>query len=123
MSDQRVIKNLNFVGSSKKDLSNFPEDVKVNVGYALFQVQQGKQPLSAKPLRGFAGASVLEIIENSGSGTYRSVYTVQFRHAIYVLHCFQKKSKHGIKTPKRDIDLIHQRLKTAVEHYKFSCAR
>ena len=118
MSDDQTVKNLHFIGSSKKDLSAFPKDVKVNIGYALFQVQHGNKPSSAKPLRGFGGASVLEIIENSEKGTYRAIYTVQFRRAIYVLHCFQKKSKHGIETPKRDIDLIHQRLKMAMEHYR-----
>lgn len=90
------------------------------MGYALFEVQKGKKPLSAKPLHGFGGANVLEIVENSCQGTYRAVYTVRFEKAIYVLHCFQKKSKKGIATPKQEIDLIWRRLKTAEEDYR-SC--
>jgi len=72
----------------------------------------------AKPLKGFVGAGVLEIIENFFGNTYRAVYTVRFEKVVYVLHCFQKKSKHGIKTPQQDIDLIKQRLKVAEEDYQ-----
>lgn len=111
------MKNIVFVGSSQKDIQDFPEDVKDDVGYALFQVQLGETPLCAKPLKGL-GAGVLEIIEDFRGDTYRAVYTVRFEKAIYVLHCFQKKSKHGSETPPRDLDLIKQRLKRAEEDYK-----
>ena len=83
-------------------------------------VQSGIKPVMSKPLRGFGSAGVLEIIENSIGGTYRAVYTVKFVKVVYILHCFQKKSKIGIKTPKQEIDLIRQRLKTAEEDYNFN---
>ena len=89
------------------------------MGYALYQVQQGATPECVKPLK-VLGAGVSEIIEDSRAGTYRAVYTVKFAEAIYVLHCFQKKSKHGTETPQRDMDLIRQRLKLAEVHHKES---
>lgn len=73
---------------------------------------------SAKPLKGFKGAGVLEVVENYDGDTYRAVYTVRFAEVIYVLHCFQKKSKSGIATPKQDLDLIQARLKTAEVEYE-----
>jgi phage-related protein len=115
-------KQLNWVGSSREDIRQFPEDVKDNIGFALREAQQGKKPTSAKPLKGFKGAGVLEIIEDHRSDTYRAVYTVKFTEVVYVLHCFQKKSKKGIETPKQDIELIERRLKAAeadyAAHYK-----
>ena len=113
-----MIKQLDFIGSSREDLKDFPDEVKQDIGYALFEVQKGLKPLSAKPLKGFGGAGILEIIENFFGDTYRAVYTVKFQNIVYVLHCFQKKSKHGIKTPQQDIELIKQRLRTAEEDYK-----
>ena len=118
MSEDSGIKKIVFIGSSRRDIQQFPEDVKEDIGYAFFEVQKGGKPASAKPLKGFGGAGVLEIIENFDGNTYRAVYTVKFQKAIYVLHYFQKKSKHGIKTPQHDIDLIKQRLKIAEEDYK-----
>ena len=118
MSEEQGIKEINFIGSSQRDIREFPEEVKDDIGYALFEVQKGGKPASAKPLKGFGGAGVLEIIENSDGDTYRAVYTVKFQKVVYVLHCFQKKSKHGIKTLQHDIDLIKQRLKIAEEDYK-----
>ena len=118
MSEERILKRVDFIGSSRDDLKEFPEEVKQDIGYALYEAQRGQKPASAKPLKGFSGAGVLEIVENFTAGTYRAVYTVRFRQVIYVLHCFQKKSKHGIKTPQQDIDLIKQRLKLAEEDYK-----
>ena len=103
-----------WMGSSRKDLQEFPEPVQDMVGYALFAVQSGKKPREAKPLHGF-GSGVLEIVSNYDSDTYRAVYTVRLTKGIYVLHCFQKKSKHGIKTPQKEIDLIKQRLSQAIE--------
>ena len=116
--EKETIRQVDFVGSSREDIKEFPEEVKQDIGYALFEAQQGKKPISAKPLKGFSGAGILEIIENFFGNTYRAVYTVRFQKVIYVLHCFQKKSKHGIKTPKQEIELIRQRLKIAEEDYK-----
>lgn len=117
MSEEKVLKQLDFIGSSREDIKEFPEEVRQDIGYALFEVQKGLKPTAAKPLKGFVGAGVLEIIDNFFGDTYRAVYTVRFEKVVYVLHCFQKKSKHGVKTPKQDIDLIKQRLKTAEEDY------
>lgn len=88
------------------------------MGYALYQAQAGRKAHSAKPLAGFGGAGVLEIVEDHQTDTYRAVYTVKFSDLVYVLHAFQKKSKKGIATPKPDIDLIRRRLKIAEEDYK-----
>jgi phage-related protein len=88
------------------------------MGYALYQAQVGLKASSAKPLRGFGGAGILEIVEDYQTDTYRAVYTVRFSELVYVLHAFQKKSKKGIATPKPDIDLIRRRLKVAEEDYK-----
>ena len=112
------MKRLDFVGPSREDLKEFPEEVRQDIGYALFEVQRGGKPASAKPLKGFGGAGVLEIIENFSGGTYRAVYTVKFEKIVYVLHCFQKKSKHGVRTPKQDRDLVRRRLKAAEEDYR-----
>ena len=113
-----VLKPLHWVGSSKKDYKSFPKDVQDGMGFALFRAQQGKKPLSAKPLRGFGGASVLEIVEDHHGDTYRAVYTVRFSEAVYVLHAFQKKSKKGIATPKADIELIKKRLADAESDHR-----
>ena len=111
------IKNLIWVGSSRRDLQAFPAEVKDVVGYALYQAQVGQKAPSAKPLRGFGGAGVLEIVEDHQGDTYRAVYTVTFSELVYVLHAFQKKSKKGISTPKQETDLIRRRLKAAEEDY------
>lgn len=95
-----------------------PTEVKRAMGFALWQAQMGEKHLDAKPLKGFGGAGVLEVVEDHDSNTYRSVYTLRFAGAVYVLHAFQKKSKHGIKTPQKEIDLITTRLKRAKEHYE-----
>lgn len=87
-------------------------------GFALHLAQIGQKHVDAKPLRGFGGASVLEVVEDHAGDTFRGVYTVQFKGAVYVLHAFQKKSKTGIKATKRDIELIRDRLKRAEEHYE-----
>lgn len=111
-------KPLLWVGSSLKDLRGFPEEVKDEIGFALYQAQRGLTPRSAKPLKGFTGASVLEIVDDFQTDTYRAVYTVQFADAVYVLHAFQKKSKRGVETPKVEIELVKARLKLAKEHYQ-----
>lgn len=110
-------KPLHWVGSSKKDLLVFPEDVISDVGYVLGVVQQGGTPPSAKHWKG-EGAGVLEIVEDHRGDTFRVVYTIRFEQAIYVLHCFQKKSPSGIKTAGTDVDLIHERLKLAQADYE-----
>jgi phage-related protein len=111
MADQE--KPLAWVGSSKKDLMALPLDVRKFFGHALDLAQRGDQHSATKVLKGFGGAGVLEIVENDEGGTYRAVYTVKFVEAVFVLHCFQKKSKHGITTPKEDMDIIRDRLKAA----------
>ena len=88
------------------------------MGYALYQAQIGEKHGSAKPLKGFGGAGVLEIVTDYVGETFRAVYTVKFATAIYVLHAFQKKSKTGIKTPTEDMELIRRRLKAAESDYK-----
>ena len=112
----RSVRPLLWVGSSKRDYSEFPELVQSNLGFELFLVQTGQHPPSAKPLKGLGGGTV-ELIADFDGDTYRAVYTVRFRTAVYVLHAFKKKSKRGIKTPQRDIDLIKRRLKdVAFDH-------
>jgi phage-related protein len=112
------VKPLVWIGSSLKDLREFPEAVKDEMGFALYEAQCGMRPLDAKPLKGFGGANVLEIISNYQTETYRAVYTVKFGERIYVLHAFQKKSKKGVATPQSDIELIKRRLKQAEEVHK-----
>lgn len=112
------IKPLEWVGSSLEDLKDFPEDVQGEIGYALYLAQLGDKHPDTKPLKGFKGASVLEVVEDFDGDTYRAIYTVKLPKAVYVLHVFQKKSKHGIATPKQDIDLIEARLERAKQHYK-----
>ncbi|NLN75179.1 MAG: addiction module toxin RelE [Armatimonadetes bacterium] len=114
-------KPLLWIGSSLDDLREFPEDVKRVMGFALRRAQDGCKHINAKPLKGFGGAGVLEIVENDDGNTYRGVYTVKFAGVVYVLHAFQKKSTKGICTPKREIDLVKDRLKRAEEHYADWC--
>jgi phage-related protein len=113
-----LLKPVEWIGSSRDDLREFPEDVKQMMGFALYRAQLGKKHPDAKPLKGFKSSSVLEIVDNFDGDTYRAVYTVKFAGIVYVLHAFQKKSKHGIATPKPDMDLIEARFKRAQEHYK-----
>ena len=95
----------------------FPEEVVDNIGYALSAVQFGGHPSSAKPWKGL-GPGVHEIVEDDKSGTYRAVYAIRFRKAVYVLHAFQKKSPSGVRTARTDIELIAERLKWAKEDYE-----
>ena len=111
-------KPLFWVGSSKKDLKDFPLEVRRVMGFALFHAQTGGKHVGAKPLKGFGGAGVLEVVEDHETSTFRAVDTVKFAGAVYVLHAFQKKSKKGIKTPKAELDLIRKRLKAAEEHHE-----
>lgn len=113
-----ALKPLYWMGSTLDDLRASPEGVKDGVGYALELVQKGEMPPNAKPLKGFGGANVLEIVEDFGGDAWRAVYTVIVANRVYVLHFFQKKSKRGISTPKREIDLVRRRLRDAIEHGK-----
>jgi phage-related protein len=112
------MKPVYWIASSQKDLKDFPREAQRHIGFALHFAQMGDKHPSAKPLQGFGDTSVLEVVEDYDGDTYRAVYTVRFAEVVYVLHAFQKKSKHGIATPKRDIDLIGTRLKQAQEEYK-----
>lgn len=111
------LKKFKSIASALDDLKEFPEDVKDVMGYALELAQRGKKHPDAKPLRGFSGAGVLEIVDDFDGDTYRAIYTVKFEGVLYLLHSFQKKSKHGIATPKQDIELVEKRLKAAKEDY------
>lgn len=106
-------RRLEWIGSSHKDLLQLPVNVRKAVGFALHFAQNGQQHPASKVLKGFGGTGVLEVVENDGGGTYRAVYTVRFEEAVFVLHCFQKKSKSGIATPKADMDVVRARLKVA----------
>lgn len=112
------LKPVIWIGSSLRDLRALPPDVRRDIGQALYTAQQGETDPAAKPLKGFGGARVMEIVERDRGGAYRAVYTVQFADAVYVLHVFQKKSKRGIATPKQDIDLIRQRLAEAERDHR-----
>jgi phage-related protein len=118
IDDQRSPKPCIFIGSSRRDLSGFPDGVRVAVGHALYEAQCGEEPVSAKALQGFGGRGVLEIIEDFAGDAYRAVYTVRLAGIVYVLHAFQKKSKRGAETPKHDIELIRARLRAAEEHHR-----
>lgn len=107
-----------FIGSSLKDLKRFPASVQNRVGYALSLAQNGDEPIAAKALKGFGGRSVLELVEDFDSDTYRAVYTVRFAGVVYVLHAFQKKAKKGVTTPQHDIELIKSRLRDAQIHHQ-----
>lgn len=111
-------KPVEWIGSSLKDLRAFPEVVRETVGFALYLAQIGDKHVAAKPLKGFTGAGVLEVVEDFDGDTFRAVYTVRFASAVCVLHVFQKKSKTGIKTPKSEIDLVRRRLKVAEELHR-----
>lgn len=104
------LKPVIWIGSSRRDLKSFPQQVRSDIGQALYTAQMGDTDPAAKPLKGFGGAKVMEIVDRFDTNTYRAVYTVQFTDAIYVLHAFQKKSKSGIATPQKEIDLIRRRL-------------
>ena len=110
-----TLKPVVWVRSSKDDLKKFPRTAQSHIGFALKVAQSGGKHPDAKPMKGFSGAGVIEIVEDYEGDTYRAVYTVKFAEAIYVLHAFQKKSKSGIATPKHALDLIEERLKRAKE--------
>jgi phage-related protein len=106
-----------WVASSKKDLQKFPKVVRQTIGQALFDAQTGGKHPDAKPLKGFKGAGILEVVADNDGSTYRAVYTVKFAGIVYVLHAFQKKSKSGIKTPPEEIEKVRTRLRDAENDY------
>lgn len=111
-------KPLEFLGDSLKRVRAFRRDVRSVIGQALWAAQLGKTHPDAKPLKGFKGAGVVEVVVDSDGDTFRGVYTVKLAGVVYVLHAFQKKSNSGVRTPKRDIEMIEMRLKTAMAHYR-----
>jgi len=115
--EQRRKKPVFWVASSNKDLKKFPKSVRRAFGQALYDAQTGGKHPDAKPLKGFHGAGVLEVVEDDHGSTYRAVYTVRFAGTVYVLHAFQKKSKSGKKTPRQEIEKVKTRLKEAEKHH------
>ncbi len=116
--DEPIAKPVRWIASSRSDLRDFPEPVRLRVGGALWEAQKGGKAPWAKPLKGYSGAGVVEIVDDHDGDTYRAVYTVRFKGVVYVLHAFQKKSKSGIATPKTDLALIETRLRRAEEDYR-----
>ena len=110
------LRPLFWVRSAKRDFTAFPAGIEDGFGFELFLVQSGLHPLSAKRLKGLGGG-VLELVGDETGDTYRAVYTVRFRQAVYVLHAFKKKSRHGIATPKNEIEMVRRRLRDAAEDY------
>jgi phage-related protein len=100
----RELKPVEWIGSSYRDFVAFPDAVQDTMGHALYLAQTGRIHVSAKPLKGFGGAGVIELVEDDRHGTYRAVYTVKFGNAVYVLHAFQKKSRKGAATPREEIE-------------------
>jgi len=117
MESARNMRPVVWIGSAKDDLVAFPQEVVSAIGYALYEAQRGNKHPSAKPLHGFGGAGVLEVVEDHDGNAYRAAYTVRLAGRVYVLHAFQKKSKSGIKTPKAEIGLVKARLKRAEEYH------
>ena len=111
-----MLKQVQWVGSSKADLKRFPDAVQDRMGFAIYQAQAGGRHRDAKPLKGF-GAGVLQVAARHGGDAYRAVYTVRFESAVYILHAFRKKAKRGVATPKQELDLVRRRLRTAGRHH------
>ena len=120
MTDESPLKPVIWVGSSRKDLCEFPEPVQDHMGYSLYVAQRGGKYRNAKVLTGFGGAGVVEVVKDHCGDTFRAVYTLRYAGAVYVLHAFQKKSKTGRETPRRDVELIKQRLREAEQIAKES---
>jgi phage-related protein len=113
MSDPPDLKPVTWLGSTLRDVREFPAPVQDLIGYALYVAQAGSKHRDTKTLAGFGGAAVIEIVKDYRSDTFRAAYTVRYANAVYVLHAFQKKSKTGRETPQRDVELIKQRLREA----------
>ena len=113
MDHERInLRETVWIGDSKARLKEFPQPIQEDIGDALFIAQAGSMSPAAKPFKG-VGSGVFEIRADYRTDTYRAVYAVKIGERVYVLHCFQKKSKRGIKTPKKEVDLIKKRLKMA----------
>lgn len=112
------LKTVVWLGSSRSDLRKFPAPVQDHIGYALYVAQCGGKHHDAKSLSGFGSAGVVEVVSDHRGNTFRAVYTVRFAERLFVLHVFQKKSKTGRETPKRDVELLRQRLREAEEILK-----
>lgn len=110
-------KSVVWMGDSLKKVKNFPEQVRRDIGSSLYDAQLGNKPYNAKPFKG-VGRGVFEIVTRFDSDTYRTVYAVQIDDHIYVLHAFQKKSPKGIQTAQKDVELIKQRYRQAIEQSK-----
>src|SRR5947209_6161531 len=117
-SNMYIERKILYVGSAERDLQKLPDEIREEFALGLILAVQGKKHLRAKPFKLFGGNSILEIVADDRSGTYRAVYTIRIAEAVYVLHVFQKKSKKGIKTPKQDVWLIEERFKRAEQDYK-----
>jgi len=102
----------------RKDLRALPKPVRDSFGQAIYAAQRGGKAPNARPMKGYRGAGVLEVVEDHHGETYRAVYTVRFARAVYVLHVFEKKSKQGTDTPRQDLELIEDRLREAAAHYR-----
>jgi len=111
------------MADTQKKLRAFPRNVCRGIGYALHYAQAGDKHPSAKPLSGFGGAGVLEVVENHDGETYRAVYTVKLAEAVYVLHVFHKKASRRTATPKQDVELVKARLRDAIEHHRRTIAK
>lgn len=118
MNERPDEKPIDWVGTALKDLKSFPQEVRETFGFELWQAQTGEYPLSSKPLKGDDLKGVIELRKNFEGNTYRAVYIAKLAGKIYVLHCFQKKSKSGIKTPKEELDVVRKRLKIAIKDSK-----
>src|SRR5947208_5677252 len=117
-TERRRPKPVFWIASSRKDLKKFPKGVRQTFGQALYDAQTGGKHPDAKPLKGFGGAGVLEVVEDDDGSTYRAVYTVKFAGIVYVLHVFQKKSKRHTKTPPEEIAKVRARLREAAKQYE-----
>jgi phage-related protein len=115
MEPEKECKRIWWMGDSKERLGGFPAEVRSEIGFALYQAQLGEAHPSAHPMRGI---NAVEIVSDFDGDTFRGVYTTKVKDQVYVLHCFQKKSTIGIKTPKRDLALIKTRLRDAENHHK-----
>ena len=113
-----MLKPLGWIGRTKTDLQSFPPDVISEIGHALYLAQLGYKHAHAKPLKGFGGAAVLEVVEDHDGDTFRAVYTVRFAEVVYVLHAFQKKAKKGIATPPKELEMVKSRLRQAEQEYR-----
>jgi phage-related protein len=116
--DAEAVRPVRWVGTSRRDLRSFPRQVRRDIGEALYAAQCGETDPAAKPLKGFGGGGVMEIVARHDGGAWRAVYTVRIQYSVYVLHAFQKKSKTGIGTPKREMDLVRRRLADAERDYR-----